>query len=219
MNDQFFQDKFTPLFLNLASINLRIIKNKELTEEQKRFYENLKYIIPVLNRLNDKKTILTIDDALSLNIDHQNKKQKLNEEIINKVNNNYLFQDESDKDENLKDKILDVSSDEFEEQSEDLEGDEQVNELTVKSLEQLKKIKDGKWMTFKEIMKNENEGKKDFKNGYDSELIEESSYDSESSYEHINLDIEEDQHNEDPSALQNIPLNSQFSRPIEMNYY
>src|SRR3972149_5829272 len=102
MNDQFFQDKFTPLFLNLASINLRIIKNKELTEEQKRFYENLKYIIPVLNRLNDKKTILTIDDALSLNIDHQNKKQKLNEEIINKVNNNYLFQDESDKDENLK---------------------------------------------------------------------------------------------------------------------
>ncbi len=71
-------------------------------------------------------------------------------------------------------------------------------------------------MTFKEVIKNQNE-EQSFKNGYDSELIDESSYDSASSYEEIHL--EDDQElNDDPAVLPNIQMSKKFSHPINIEY-
>ena len=120
MDEHFFENVFTPFFIQSASINIKIMKKLELSDKQKRFCKAIKHILPIFNKLNDDET-LTISNVMDDNQDH---------------NNNL----DSDNSNNI------ISSSESSEEELDEEGDKLVEDLTDTSIKKYKTIKSKKWV-------------------------------------------------------------------------
>lgn len=120
MDEHFFENVFTPFFIQSASINIKIMKKLELSDKQKRFCKAIKHILPIFNKLNDDETI-TISNVMDDNQDHNNNSDSDNSNNIS-------------------------SSSESSEEELDEEGDKLVDTLTYTSIQKYKTIKSKKWV-------------------------------------------------------------------------
>lgn len=133
MDEHFFEKVFTPFFIQSAAINVKVMKNLELSNKQKRFCKAIKHILPIFNKLND-------DENLT---------------ISNVVNDNQGPNNNSDSDNSNN-----ISSDsESSEEEPDEEGDKLVDAVTDTSIKKYKKIKNKKWViaNYKDLQDDEND--------------------------------------------------------------
>ena len=82
MEDEFYEKQFNPFFLQLCIINVKTIMQKQLTKDQIKFCADLKYIIPIFNRLNEDK-MTTIEQIMNDGMRNKvqpEKKEDVNEE-------------------------------------------------------------------------------------------------------------------------------------------
>ena len=70
MDSQFIENTFNPFFKDLIIINYKLRQNLELTDEQKKIFFNLKFLIPIYFRIlnNDK---LEISDILKTDFENK----------------------------------------------------------------------------------------------------------------------------------------------------
>jgi enoyl reductase-like protein len=184
MDDHFFNNVFAPFFINVATINVKIMKQVELNPKQKKFYKVLKYVIPIVNRLNEEDNI-KISSVL-----------KDNE---SDTHDNYMFQSDSDV-------STDLSDSESESEDEpDEEGDKLVDALTNESMRRYKIIKSKKWV-FTEYHNNtdelsvvvSSESESESESDSESESESESESDSKTNNKQIIINTSE-VHNTNPS--------------------
>lgn len=137
--DKWFDESFKKFYIKLTVYNFTKMKNMQLKPEYQKLEKCMKVMLPIFDRLMENDNI-TID-----NINHipqQNESSTLSTVPIVNVDtetndNEYLFVNTSN---TIK------QSDDDSDNEVDEEGDKQVEEITSKSLELLKKIRANGWI-------------------------------------------------------------------------
>lgn len=136
MGDQFIETEFDPFFLGLTVINYKLKTRVSLSEKQKKWIENLKYIIPIFNRLVEHDKI-TIEDIVNGNTNADRK--------LSVVTNN-----DNKTDGKIPAIVNDNKTDSNEDKKESLpvdeEGDKMVHDMIRSSLNKLMYIRQNKWV-------------------------------------------------------------------------
>lgn len=164
--DPFLAD-FEDFYIKMSIINYkRITKSVPFSKEDKKFIEHIKVLLPIYYRLKNDESI-DID-----NLFDNNKKQKPKGQQQLNIMDDYPFNNINDFD-----KVDNISSESDEENTqEDPEGDQQVNDLTIKSLDELHKIKSLQWISTETYTDSEEDNHGESKSFKDNLLDNDSYY-------------------------------------------
>jgi hypothetical protein len=149
--DEKFLKLFQGFYLSLTILNYKIHTKKSLTGEFLQIKKTLERLIPVFNRLLEENN-LTLEKV----VDDQQIK-----------NDDYPFVDITNK--NIDVPIITtptvtttvINDDVMDDEEEDPEGDKMVDELTMKSLQQLDDILNSRWLYVEKEESDEDQGAND----------------------------------------------------------
>ena len=80
MADSDFQTEyFEPIFLNIVLLNLKIKQKKSFTQDEKAFYDILRYAFPIIKRISDNQN-LTLGESINDPIKDKQKDNVKNEQ-------------------------------------------------------------------------------------------------------------------------------------------
>lgn len=138
MDDNFYENDFKPLFLEMVVLNFCQKTKTELNDKQKSFYEILKYALPSISRLVDKPNT-TIEESISSSI---------TEDIFDYSKNNSSsvihLPDNLSKDDDKE--SIDEDSDY---ECPNKEDKEKIGVLDVYCLNQIEELRKHKWIAVK----------------------------------------------------------------------
>lgn len=139
-NTEWLEEYFYPHFLKVSAINVRLKMKKPLTDEQTHYLENLRYVIPVLERLN-REAGLTIEKAITYNPNEKKTDVPTTEKIVpvapqNKTATTTYYPKKEEKSD-----VPDV----------DPEGDERVKLLTNLAIQTILTSRNNNWAIYSEV--------------------------------------------------------------------
>ena len=138
--DEELKRSFHDFYLKLSLLNYKLKTGTKLDENYENQFNIMKHIIPVFNRLLTEKS-LTLNSLLNKDIkEEQNNDESYKNKSTEEVN---LYSYSVDLFKKINSKSEEVDDDE---DSVDEEGDNQVENLTNRSLERLEIIKKDKWI-------------------------------------------------------------------------
>lgn len=139
-NTEWLEEYFYPHFLKVSAINVRLKMKKPLTDEQTQYLENLRYVIPVLERLN-REAGLTIEKAITYNPNEKKTDVPTTEKNIpiapqNKTATTSYYSKKEEKSD-----VPDV----------DPEGDDRVKLLTNLAIQTILTSRNNNWAIYSEV--------------------------------------------------------------------
>lgn len=197
MDDAEFLEKvFNPFFKDLMVCRYKLGEGLELTEKQKKSFFNLKFLIPIYQRILEDDS-LEINDVMK---QVENRSHKTSQGGLDGFKSEYNFDDKKDtskKQTTEEDNIKDES---------DEEGDELVGKLTSNSLLKLEKVRENAWCTVREL-----------EDITEDEVNASSSYDSYDSYSSDSAENIEDADHESSQHFEQVSLdqNSTSEKPVD----
>jgi len=185
-------DQFDKFYLEITKLNYHFKMKKEMTDEYKKIWETIKVFIPIFNRIIENDTINLEELDESTNKTKDNDSNDSNEYNDNSsITLDDLFSDDifSSQKDKADSKYDTNNNSESNDDEPDVEGDNQVIELTQKNLSLLEKIRNNMWIVIDHCdSDNENDSKDNNNNNDDSNESSESAYIETDDYEDIDLD-------------------------------